>query len=1135
MTRLLNVFSLSNHIHTVLQHVFLFVFLSVFGEHVLGQNCNNLSVSLGSDVEYCNGASITLTATITGGPAGVGSPIFEWVFDSNTSGVSDQILTNVTGSTYTLPIFNDNLDGTYIVTVTYASGNCEDDAEIEVDQPNNDSNFSLDAGNNITICQGQIANINSSVSDVPDGGTVAYSWSSNIGGYNSSSADPSFSNLPVGLYTFTGTATSNGCTDTDQVIVTVNPSPTAPPFSIPASGCPGVSIPISSFSPLSGITYTWFPNTNTTFSNSNASNPSVTINGGGNFGIFYTATNASGCSTNSSIQNISITNLSVSNPFIQSSSSNLTPSIYNGIPTYTLCGGSSGGSSASVFYTLPNNGAVYTFAAANIPPTIITSSAIANNIILDIGNNFFTITGTLNGCTITRQFNIYAGSNPYVAGGVSNSVGLCTGQTVNFSISTINPSTNTPNAAGTTYTIGVSDVPSSLPNNPNYSPYATFQDINGNQNVQYTFNSSSCGQSTVGFPANAFYATITASNACGSTSSSVSPIVVSKAPTANFNVSASTICVNSSITITNVGIAGNAIAGVNNSAPFSCTTTGAFFYTISPATGWTSTTLGADGIPAGNWGGITAAANSANVNFNTPGTYTITQKYQNGCGISTFERTICVVAPPVCAFTVNPTNSCTPLVTAVTNNTTGPSCGNTPLALAYNWTVTNPVGGTSSVATTTAVTPTITLNNNTTAPNLAILNFPITLVVNPLIPGTSTPVTNCSSTCNQTVTVYPQPSFITEPTSPATICLGGTFNALNVSISYLGPGLPSYQWYSNINPVSSGGILIPGATSSSYVPPANAVGTIYYYCVVTFPQSTFCNTITSNNVAAIVAPDPIASASPATQTICVGGTVPNALTGTYTFGTGNPTYQWNLVGATTPAISGANASIYTPPAFASTGTFNYTVTINTSGSGCTANTSPQIEVIVVPDPTITVPLVTQTLCQNATPTALTVSASGGSGTLQYQWFSNTVNNTTNGTLINGAINNTYTPPTSSVGTMYYYCVVTTPVSGCSVTSASSTVVVIPAPTFTTQPSASNVCVGGTPTQMCVTYSNGTGTPSYQWFLNGVSAGIDAVTYSFTPANGDHDDNAVGNQAIAKLLSTGTQYIDVQLIAPVDLA
>jgi len=163
-------------------------------------------------------------------------------------------------------------------------------------------------------------------------------------------------------------------------------------------------------------------------------------------------------------------------------------------------------------------------------------------------------------------------------------------------------------------------------------------------------------------------------------------------------------------------------------------------------------------------------------------------------------------------------------------------------------------------------------------------------------------------------------------------------------------------------------------------------------------------------------------------------------------------------------------------------------------------------VIVVADPTVTAPLATQTLCQNATPTALTVTASGGTGTLLYQWYSNTVNNTTGGTAIAGANASTYTPSTSSVGTMYYYCVVTTPVSGCSVTSATSEVVVNPAPIFTTQPASSNVCVGGTTNQMCVTYINGTGTPSYQWYSNTVNSTIggtaiaNATSNCYTPAS-----------------------------------
>lgn len=64
----------------------------------------------------------------------------------------------------------------------------------------------------------------------------------------------------------------------------------------------------------------------------------------------------------------------------------------------------------------------------------------------------------------------------------------------------------------------------------------------------------------------------------------------------------------------------------------------------------------------------------------------------------------------------------------------------------------------------------------------------------------------------------------------------------------------------------------------------------------------------------------------------------------------------------------------------------------------------------------------QTVVLNSTAQNL-VSTATGQGTLSYQWYSNTTNSTTGGTLITGATSATYTPPTSAVGTTYYYVVV----------------------------------------------------------------------------------------------------------------
>lgn len=79
---------------------------------------------------------------------------------------------------------------------------------------------------------------------------------------------------------------------------------------------------------------------------------------------------------------------------------------------------------------------------------------------------------------------------------------------------------------------------------------------------------------------------------------------------------------------------------------------------------------------------------------------------------------------------------------------------------------------------------------------------------------------------------------------------------------------------------------------------------------------------------------------------------------------------------------------------------------------------------------------TQTVCQNATPQNLVASATG-SGTLSYQWYSNTTNSTAGGTPVSGATSASYIPSTSAVGTLYYYVVVTD--TACDGTVTSSTV------------------------------------------------------------------------------------------------
>jgi uncharacterized protein (TIGR02145 family) len=55
--------------------------------------------------------------------------------------------------------------------------------------------------------------------------------------------------------------------------------------------------------------------------------------------------------------------------------------------------------------------------------------------------------------------------------------------------------------------------------------------------------------------------------------------------------------------------------------------------------------------------------------------------------------------------------------------------------------------------------------------------------------------------------------------------------------------------------------------------------------------------------------------------------------------------------------------------------------------------------------------------------ALTVSATGDAP-ITYQWFSNTTNSNTGGTAITGATGASFTPPSTTIGTRYYYVVAT---------------------------------------------------------------------------------------------------------------
>ena len=88
----------------------------------------------------------------------------------------------------------------------------------------------------------------------------------------------------------------------------------------------------------------------------------------------------------------------------------------------------------------------------------------------------------------------------------------------------------------------------------------------------------------------------------------------------------------------------------------------------------------------------------------------------------------------------------------------------------------------------------------------------------------------------------------------------------------------------------------------------------------------------------------------------------------------------------------------------------------------------KIDITYSSSSTETTPSITQhpedaTYDQGAKAAALTITASGNP-TPTYQWYSNTSNKNSNGTVISGETKDSYTPSTASTGIFYYYCVAT---------------------------------------------------------------------------------------------------------------
>ncbi len=343
--------------------------------------------------------------------------------------------------------------------------------------------------------------------------------------------------------------------------------------------------------------------------------------------------------------------------------------------------------------------------------------------------------------------------------------------------------------------------------------------------------------------------------------------------------------------------------------------------------------------------------------------------------------------------------------------------------------------------------------------------------------------TESSSGCKNTINLTIDPTVITitlQPSPSVEACL----NASSI-ISVAASGGTQIRWYSNTVNSNTGGTQYngPSSATTSIGVPTTTVGTIYYYAVF----SNSCTSVSSNVSAVTVGtslPSVTAQPSLSPQTSCQSAVTPLSVSATTSWGSLN--YQWYRSSTATPgasgssvsgvAISGANGSSYTPSIL---GTNYYWVVVSNSCGQVYSNISGAITINSSTSISNQPISASQTFCQNASVTPLSVTVAGAG--LSYQWFSNLTNSNTGGAPISGTNSSSFVPPTSAAGTTYYYVVVTGACgSATSNVSGAITIKNVPNPVIIGN---SPVCANTNGVTYSVTNNMGS---TYNWSVTGGS-------------------------------------------------